>query len=112
VPTIKRGSRARRIDLSPELAEYLLSGHLFCVDGPYSEDLAALWDDRRAELLASYKPPSWCDRPCWAEYCFDLVPQFGIRRGVAADDADFGFFVAETDAEPWREYLNRCGISR
>ena len=117
MPTFTRTTHSRRaIELSPEIADYLLSGHRFFggLEPPDVDTLASLWNEHQSDLIASYSPPSWCpDWPCFAEYIFDLLPRFGPRRGVDPGDPHGGYYVDERDgAEPWESYLRRCRVSR
>jgi hypothetical protein len=103
----------RERELTDRVKQKLLSGHWFdFLEGERVSDaeLRDAWGVFRKELLAAYAPPSWCeDRPCWAEYVYELVPRFGRRLGLDPDEAVGGYFVDERDAESWRSYCERIG---
>jgi hypothetical protein len=110
----------------------LITGFWFdgLLDGEQVSDaeLAELWQEHREELLTeherqqserceAWKGFQWAfedqgNEPCWGEYVFDLVPQYGARLGVDPDATDFGYNASEQDAEPWRQYFERCGLVR
>lgn len=117
--TARRRS-ARRNELTEPIRVMLECGHWFdflcatvLAEAPDMEDLAAVWQDHRETILASYAPPSWSeDQPCWGQYVFDLAPKHGPRRGTDPDDTDVGYFISESDAEGWKTYLRRCKAAR
>jgi hypothetical protein len=77
------------------------------------DELAEIWQEHRDALLAEYSPPSWSpDRPAWGQYIFDLVPVHGPRCGIDLTEPNGGYNVEERDAEPWGDYLRRCGVAR
>ncbi len=114
--TRKRLPARRQEGLTPAVRMKLETGFWFCEvlggDVIPDDELAEIFDEHREDVLANYTPPSWSpDRPAYGLYAFDLVPVHGPRRGIT-DEPSFGYHAEERDAEPWRDYLRRCGVAR
>lgn len=109
------------LELTDGVQWLLLDG--FWVDGisgeeqqPSDERLRAIWFANRSELLASFKPSKFdsADRPPWAMYHFEMLPEHGPRRGFESDPPDFGFYCRDGDypnCETWKQYYKRCGVT-